>query len=143
MGTVSYHVASHCKYLTQYHIIWCPKFRYSILNDKRSNLLKKILLDICNQYHYTIKAMEVMPDNIHLFIDAPHTIAPCDIVRTLKSISAIRMLDADPSLRKFYASCWVLWSTGYFISTVGHIRETVVQRYIEDQKHGKNKTSKI
>ena len=28
---------------------------------------------------------EVMPDYIHIFVDVPQTVAPCDIVRTLKS----------------------------------------------------------
>ncbi|MDO4554370.1 MAG: transposase, partial [Lachnospiraceae bacterium] len=45
-----YHKASHCKYLTQYHIIWCPKFRYSVLKNGVDNTLKQILSDICNKY---------------------------------------------------------------------------------------------
>ena len=32
-----YHSSSHCKYLTQYHIIWCPKFRFSILKNGYDN----------------------------------------------------------------------------------------------------------
>ena len=29
----------HCKALIQYHIIWCPKFRYSIIkNDIKTRL---------------------------------------------------------------------------------------------------------
>ena len=31
MSEEQYHSASHCKYLIQYHIIWCPKFRFSVL----------------------------------------------------------------------------------------------------------------
>ena len=57
-----YHSASHCKYLTQYHIIWCPKFRYSVLKNGVDITLKQILSNICEKYDYTIKALEVMPD---------------------------------------------------------------------------------
>ena len=129
-----YHSADHCKYLTQYHIIWCPKFRYDVLDAHRQGRLKSILTDICRQYRYQVKAMEVMPDHIHLFVDCPQTAAPCDIARTLKSLSAVRLLKEDEELRKFYRKCGVLWRRGYFISTIGCISEATVRKYIEDQK---------
>ena len=135
MSDENYHSGGHCKYLIQYHIIWCPKFRYPVLSEGRDVLLKEILSDICSRYGYIIKAEEVMPDHIHLFLDVPHTVAPCDIVRTLKSISAVEMLKTDTGLRRFYSKCGVLWSRGYFISTVGKISEATVKRYIEEQKH--------
>ena len=89
------------------------------------------------QKHYRIKALEVMPDHIHIFVDVPQTVAPCDVVRTLKSISAIELFKAFPQLKQFYTRCGVLWSRGYFVSTVGHISEATVIKYIEEQKnHG-------
>ena len=72
---------------------------------------------------------------IHIFVDCPQTVAPCDIVRTLKSISAIEMFKASPQLKQFYSRCGVLWSRGYFVSTVGHISEATVKKYIEEQKN--------
>lgn len=130
-----YHSASHCKYLTQYHIIWCPKFIYSVLKNGIDDALKQILFDICNKYGYTIKALEVMPDHIHVFVDCPQTVAPCDIARTLKSISAIELFKAYPQLKSFYARCGKLWSNGYFISTIGHISKATIKKYIEEQKN--------
>lgn len=133
-NNAQYHSASHCKYLLQYHIIWCPKFRFSVLQNNVDITLKGILTNICEKYNYKIKAMEVMPDHIHLFVDCPQTVAPCDIVRTLKSISAIEMFKAYPELKNFYGRCGALWSRGYFISSVGHISEQTVLKYIEEQK---------
>ena len=134
-----YHHASHCRYLTQYHIIWCPKFRFSVLKDGVDVTLKKILADICTRYGYSIKALEVMPDHIHIFVDCPQTVAPCDIARTLKSWSAIELFRASPQAKRFYARCGVLWSSGYFVSTVGHISEETVKKYIAEQKaHDEN-----
>ena len=119
MKNENYHSASHCKYLVQYHIIWCPKFRC----DGMDETLKKILSEVCDAYGYIIKALEVMPDHI-----------PCDVVRTLKSMSAIQLFKAYPELKRFYARCGKLWSNGYFISSVGHISEAAVKKYIEEQK---------
>ena len=81
------------------------------------------------------KALEVMPDHIHIFVDCPQTVARCDIVRTLKSISAIEMFKAYPQLKQFYSRCGVLRSRGYFVSTAGHISEATVKKYIEEQKN--------
>ena len=134
MNEEQYHSASHCKYLIQYHIIWCPKFHYSVLGENVEQILKQILHNICDKYVYRIKALEVMPDHIHIFVDVSQTVAPCDIVRTLKSISAIELFKAFPQLKRFYARCGTLWSRGYFISTVGHISEATVIKYIEEQK---------
>lgn len=75
MSEEQYHSASHCKYLTQYHIIWCPKFRFPVLQNGADDTLKNILANICNQYGYIIKALEVMPDHIHIFVDCPQTVA--------------------------------------------------------------------
>lgn len=75
-----------------------------------------------------------MPDHIHIFVDCSQTVAPCDIVRTLKSISAIEMFKVFPQLKQFYSRCGVLWSRGYFVSTSGHISEATVKKYIEEQK---------
>lgn len=135
MNDKQYHSASHCKYLIQYHIIWCPKFRFSVLKGNVDVALKKILLKICNGYGYLIKALEVMPDHIPIFVDVPQTVAPCGVVRTLKSISAIELFKAFPQLKQFYAKCGALWSRGYFVSTVGHISEATVIKYIKEQKN--------
>ena len=134
MAETFYHSAKHCKYLVQYHIIWCPKFRYSVLQQGVDETLKQILYQICDRYGYCIKALEVMPDHIHIFLDCPQTVAPCDIARTLKSISAVELFKVYPELKRFYARCGTLWSRGYFLSSVGHISSETVKQYIEDQK---------
>jgi putative transposase len=76
-----------------------------------------------------------MPDHIHVFLDAPQTVAPADIARTLKSITAIKLFKAHDELRRFYAKCGNLWSRGYYVSTVGHISTKTVKQYIEEQKN--------
>ena len=97
--------------------------------------LKQILQKICNDYNYHIKGLEVMPDHIHIFIDVPQTVAPCDVARTLKSISAIELFKVYPQQKKFYAGCGALWSGGYFVSTVERISEAAVVKYIEELKN--------
>ncbi|MBT9815895.1 IS200/IS605 family transposase, partial [Catenibacterium mitsuokai] len=41
--------------------------------------------------YYHIKALEVKPDHIHVFVDVPQTAVSCDVVETFKDISAIEL----------------------------------------------------
>ncbi|MDC3420522.1 transposase, partial [Aquibacillus koreensis] len=56
-----YNRLNHCKFLIQYHIIWCPKFRFNVLNEKIELELRGILRIISERYGYEIKEMEIMP----------------------------------------------------------------------------------
>jgi len=49
-----YKSTSRCKYLCQYHIIFCPKFKYSVLKRDIERSLKDILKDVTKQYEYEI-----------------------------------------------------------------------------------------
>ncbi|WP_027340288.1 IS200/IS605 family transposase [Halonatronum saccharophilum] len=129
-----YKSLSHCRYLVQYHLVWCPKFRFELIQGDIEQSLKNILANVCNKYQYEILELEVMPDYIHIFLSSKPTVAPTDIVRTLKSISAIKLFKEYPKLKKFYARCGSLWSKGYFVSTIENVSSHTIKRYIQNQK---------
>ncbi|MEW6242793.1 MAG: transposase [Bacillota bacterium] len=54
--------------------------------------------------------MEAMPDHLHVFLSAPPTVVPTEIVRCLKSISANRVFTTFPGLKKKYFWGSGLWS---------------------------------
>jgi len=95
--------------------------------------LKQIFKDIAKRYEYEILEMEVMPDHIHLFVGAKPSVALMDIARTFKSISAIELFKAFPSLKRFYGRCGSLWSTGKFVSTIGKVSAVTIRKYIQEQ----------
>jgi len=129
-----YKSSAHAKYLCQYHLIWTPKFRYNVLSHGVDKELKQIFQEIAENYEFEIIAMEIMPDHVHLFVGSKPDIAPSDIVRTFKSISAIEVFKRFPKLREFYAKAKVLWSRGKFISTIGVVSAETVKKYIAEQK---------
>ena len=100
-GRREYHIpwlALYWKYLIQYHIIRYSKFIFLVLKGSVEEILKQILQKI----YYHIKALEVKPDHIHVFVDVPQTAASCDVARTFKDISAIELFKAFPQLIQFY-----------------------------------------
>ena len=55
-----------------------------------------------------------------------------NVIGQLKSQSASRLRKAYPWLKKAYWKENIVWSTGYFASSVG-LNEIMIQRYVEHQ----------
>ncbi|MBC6433708.1 IS200/IS605 family transposase [Nostoc sp. HG1] len=117
-----------------YHIIFCPKYRHQILEGAVEVELKRILGETCKTYGWILHALEIMPDHVHVFVQADHTTAPVEIAKTMKSISAVHIFNTfkDLKKRRFWGSG--MWSDGTFYSSVGGVSEEAVKRYIETQK---------
>ena len=72
--------------------------------------------------------METMPDHVHIFLSAPPTVAPTEIVRTLKSITTNKVFCSIPSLKKRYFWGSGLWSRGYYIGTAGNVSAETIKK---------------
>lgn len=114
-----------------YHIIWCPKYRRSVLVDDVETRLKELLPTIANESGCYIESMEVMPDHIHIFIKGNPTIPIHLIVKNLKGKSSRILRDEFPQLRR-RLPC--LWTRSYYCETIGCINEETIKKYIENQK---------
>ncbi len=81
--------------------------------------LKQILKEIACDYRISIIAMEVMPDHIHMLVEAPPKYAPAKIVQIFKGISSRRLrqefLDV---IKKYIWKEGTLWAIGYYIGSV-------------------------
>ncbi|MFW0860473.1 MAG: IS200/IS605 family transposase [Dehalococcoidia bacterium] len=126
--------SNHATYSLGYHIIWCPKYRHQVLEDAVAIELRRIISETCSVYKWTLEALEILPDHIHIFVQANHLTPPMEIAKTLKSISAVHIFNKFPKLkgRRFWGSG--LWSRGTYYASVGHISEESIRKYIESQK---------
>lgn len=115
-----------------YHIIWCPKYRRKVLVNGIDTRLKEILPDIAKELNCTIKTMEVMPDHVHIFLNATPTIPVHLIVKTLKGESSHILREEFPILKSRLPN---LWTRSYYCETIGCISEDTVKKYIEEQKN--------
>ena len=119
-------------YKNQYHIIFCPKYRRKVLINGIDERLKEILYDIAREIDVEIKALEVMPDHVHMFIEFDPRISLHDVVKRLKGRSSHILREEYPSLKKKLPS---LWTRSYFSCTIGHISEETIKQYVESQKN--------
>jgi len=106
-----------------YHIVFCPKYRRKVLVGEVEQRLKHILYATAQQYG--------VPDHVHLFVTSDPTRCVAEIVNRLKGASS-RILRQEFS--HLVSRMPTLWSRSYFAGTVGHVSESTVQKYIENQK---------
>ena len=124
--------SSKSVYNVGYHLIWCPKYRRSVLTGTINMKLKELMLLKAKELGITIEQMEIMPDQVHLFIKADPTLAPHYVVQQLKGYTSRVLRQEFPQLRSKLPT---LWTRSYYVESVGHISESVVKKYIEEQKH--------
>jgi len=98
--------------------------------------LQCILTEIAREYGFNIIVQEVMPDHVHMLIEARPTDAPVRIVQILKSISARKM--REEFLNIIQKHIWkegTLWAAVYYMASVadGVITE-VIKEYISNQR---------
>jgi len=116
-----------------YHIVWCPKFRKKILTGKVKTFVEDQLETIAQTKGYNILEARVMPDHIHLFIEANPFDSPTNIVKIFKGVTSLRIFKKFPELRQ---ELWrgVLWSPSYYIGTAGDVSAEVIEKYIQGQQ---------
>lgn len=115
----------------KYHIVWCSKYRRNVLAPPVDARLKEVIADVTAEHGWIIHALEVMPEHVHLFVEADPGLCVAEIVNRIKGASS-RILRAEfSSLRTRLPT---LWSRSYFAGTTGNVSAETIQRYIETQK---------
>ena len=113
------------------HIVWCPKYRRSVLTDQVDRRLETLLREKARELEMTVHALEVMPDHVHLFIEFDPRWGVAEIVNRLKGFTSRVLRKEFPSLRSRLPT---LWSRSYYAGTVGHVSDKTVRAYIESQR---------
>lgn len=131
MATERYRTNAGAVFTLKYHVVWCPKYRRSVLVGPIASRLQALLSDKATELGATIHALEIMPDHVHLFVESDPTKAPAHLAAQFKGYTARVLREEFPHLRSRLPS---LWSRSYYIGSVGHVSATTVQRYIENQR---------
>ena len=128
-------LSGHSAYRTEYHIVWIPKYRRRILNPGVTGYLRKILPKILEELPgCEILEQNIQADHIHTVMIIPPRYAVSDVIGKIKQRSASLLRKKLPFLNKIYRGEPMLWSPGYFVSTVG-VDEAKIIKYVQWQGH--------
>ena len=127
-------VSGHGAYRTEYHVVWIPKDRRRILNPGVRGYLTKLFPKLLQELPgCEIVEQNIQPDHIHTVMIIPPRYAVSDVVGRLKKETASLLRKKFDWLRRVYWRENVLWSPGYFVSTVG-IDEAKIIKYVRWQE---------
>lgn len=127
---------SHAVWNCKYHLVWCPKYRFRILEGEVGKSLNEIIKQLCEWKKIEILEGNVQIDHIHLVLSFPPKYSVSEVVGFLKGKSAIKIFDRNLKLKNRY---WGrhFWAKGYCVSTVG-LDEEKIRKYVRWQQKSNN-----
>ncbi|WP_225335700.1 IS200/IS605 family transposase [Halomicrobium urmianum] len=122
----------HATYTLNYHIVWLPKYRNSVLSGEVADRVRDILHEIADDKGVEILDLTVRPDHVHLFVSSPPKHAPSLLANWFKGIPSRKYNHryADTEDEK------IRWARGYYAGTAGHVSSETVQDYIQRHEEG-------
>lgn len=115
-----------------FHIVWCPKYRRSVLIDDVAERLKQILREVAQETRCDLIELEVMPDHVHVRVGIDPQFGVHRLTKRMKRRSSRLLRQEFPKLRSRLPT---LWTNSYFVSTVGGAPWSIIKQYIENQKN--------
>ena len=136
-------LSGHSAYHTEYHVIWITKYRYHVLNPGvKAYLIKlfpKVMKELpgCEIVKYSIQS-----DHIHIVMIIPPKYAVSTVVGKIKGMTSSQLRKKFGWMKLRYSRENIVWSPGYFVSTVGVEREKI-SRYVEYQERQDSGQAKL
>lgn len=140
MGT--YKQQSHVVWQCNYHIVWCPKYRFRILTGLVKDLVEHDIKMLCEWKDCEVEELSVQEDHIHLLVSIPPKVSVSELMGLLKGKLAIKLFKSYPQFKQKPYWGNHFWSRGYFVNTIG-LNEDMIRRYVlhqeeEDKKEETN-----
>ena len=124
-------------------MVWIPKYRRKILNPGLRGYLSKVFPKILREMPgVEIVEMSMQVDHIHAIMIIPPKYAVSEVIGRIKGRSASMLRKKFAWLEKVYWKEHVVWSPGYFVSTIG-LNEQSIMRYVQWQKNQDSGQAKL
>ena len=122
-------------------MVTAVKYRKVLLNKEVEACIKETLKGISERYEIIIDEVGFDQDHIHIFCGAAPKISPLRAISIIKSITARKIFERFPKLRKEELWGGEFWSDGKYIGTVGEATsEKVIRKYIRNHSHNEKET---
>ncbi|NDU91663.1 MAG: IS200/IS605 family transposase [Ferrovum sp.] len=125
--------AGHRVYQLLYHVVWVCKYRRRILNPGVCQYLCKVLPKrLRSMPGVGIETIGFDGDHLHMAMVIAPRYSIAAVMGRLKSQSSSHMRKSFGWLKQVYWNENIVWSPGYFVSSVG-VDEATIKRYVEHQ----------
>jgi putative transposase len=130
MVMAKYRLGTRCVSNLNYHVVFCPKRKRSVLTGDLATELEQIIHQTCTEINTKIDNLQIFPDSVHLFISCSARPSVDYVIKQIKSKTANILMKKYRDQLKLPS----LWSSSYYCCSLGQVSESVVKQYIENQK---------
>ena len=124
---------AHSMYSLHYHVVWVCKYRRKILKPGVCSYIRKTFPGLLRSMPgVRVESIGFDGDHLHMLMEIPPKYSISSVMGRLKSQLASRMRKFFPWLSRVYWNENIVWSPGYFVSSVGLDEETI-RKYVEYQ----------
>ena len=124
---------SHSTYCLKYHVVWVCKYRRRILKPGVCSYIRKTMPSLLRSMPgVEIETIGFDADHLHMVMTIPPKYSISEVMGSLKDQLSSRMRKFFKWLEKVYWNENVVWSPGYFVSSVG-LDEDTIRNYVEMQ----------
>ena len=123
----------HNKNLLLYHIVCPAKYRRKVFTDEVEQTFKEICIGIGERYEIHFVEIGIDEDHVHFLVQSVPVKSPSEVVRVIKSITGRELFKRHPEIKE---QLWGghIWTSGYYINTVGAMgNEQVIRAYVQNQ----------
>jgi putative transposase len=122
----------HSVFLLFYHLILVTKYRRKVIDEKISEKLKNMFVEIGKDYGITLVEWGFENDHIHCLFKAKPTTSLSKFINAYKSASSRIVKKEFPEVRE---KLWkeYFWSRSYCLLTSGGAPIEVIKEYIKRQ----------
>ena len=124
----------HKVFRIRYHFVFCIKYRKDLfLEDKYVETFNRICKGLEERYSMKFETIGFDEDHVHFLLQSVPKYSASQLFRVVKSITAIKLFEEHPDLKK---ELWggEFWSDGGYVGTVGEgINAEIIRKYIKNQ----------
>ena len=139
MEPYEYKPKASAKVRTRYHIVLATKYRKRALEGIEKDVLDSIRVAE-RRSRFTIHRINTGDGNhVHMLVSIPPDMTISGTVSRIKQLTTHELWAKHSThLKNYYwGKHHKLWSAGYYCETVGRNSESIVERYIDNQKQTK------
>ena len=125
---------AHSLYECKYHVVFCPKYRYKIMQDEVAKYITQQIYRLSSQKDgVEVVEVNVQKDHVHLVVMVPPKLAISDLMGRVKGQTAMKIFNQYRELRKKPYWGNHFWSKGYCVDSIGLDAE-MIRKYVRYQE---------
>ena len=114
-----------------------------MFSEEVDKALKEVCIEIENRYEVKFLEIGTEKDHVHFLVQSVPMYSPSKIVQIIKSITAKKIFERYPEVKK---TLWggEFWTRGYYIGSTGkHGDEEMIKTYVRNQGRNPEEYKKL